>query len=69
MVSGKTCNNARRTKPARTAMIPTIPTSVSPQPAADDTRQRFFLDDAFDAAADGDWWLDLGAVVVPTAAV
>lgn len=48
-------------------MIPTLPTSACPQPAADDTRPRFFLDDAFDAAADSDWWLDLGAVDLPVA--
>ena len=49
-------------------MIPTSPAADHVQPAAaDDTRPRFFLDDAFDADADGDWWLDLGRVDLPAA--
>lgn len=46
-------------------MIPTAPNTDYTQPTADDTHPRFFLDDAFDADADGDWWLDLGCVAVP----
>lgn len=47
-------------------MIPTISTDMMPSTAADDTAPRFFLDDAFDPTADGDWWLDLGCVDLPT---
>ncbi len=50
-------------------MIPTIPSDAFQPAPTDDTRPRFFLDDAFDASADGDWWLDLGAVDLPTAQV
>ena len=48
-------------------MIPTVPTDHSQHTSADDSRPRFFLDDAFDAGTDGDWWLDLGGVALPTA--
>ena len=48
-------------------MIPTVPSDYSQDPSADDCRPRFFLDDAFDAGTDGDWWLDLGGVALPTA--
>jgi hypothetical protein len=47
-------------------MIPhTMNTDHLPQPVADDTSPRFFLDDAFDAGTDADWWLDLGCVDLP----
>jgi hypothetical protein len=48
-------------------MIPTAPTDHNQPIHADDSRPRFFLDDAYDANTDGDWWLDLGAVDLPTA--
>ncbi len=48
-------------------MIPTIPADHNHPTHADDSRPRFFLDDAFDANTDGDWWLDLGGVALPTA--
>lgn len=50
-------------------MIPTAnQTDHTQLSAADDTRPRYFLDDTFDAGcADGDWWLDLGAVDLPIA--
>lgn len=47
-------------------MTPTIPTDMTPNTAAADTTPRFFIDDAFDTAPDGDWWLDLGSVDLPT---
>ncbi len=47
-------------------MIPTVPNDSSKPTPADDSRPRFFLDDAFDANPDGDWWLDLGSVDLPT---
>ena len=48
-------------------MIPTVTTDHGQHTPADDSRPRFFLDDAFDANPDGDWWLDLGVVALPTA--
>lgn len=48
-------------------MIPTVPSDPTPNTASDDTTPRFFLDDAFDSPADGDWWLDLGHIDLPTA--
>jgi len=50
-------------------MIPTVsPADLPPPSNPDDVRPRFFLDDAYDAGlADGDWWLDLGSVDLPTA--
>jgi hypothetical protein len=47
-------------------MLSTQPNTDHVQPTtADDTRPRFFLDDAYDANTDGDWWLDLGRVDLP----
>lgn len=48
-------------------MIPTIPADHNHSTHADDSRPRFFLDDAYDANTDGDWWLDLGGVALPAA--
>lgn len=48
-------------------MIPTVPTDHTQPTPADDCRPRFFLDDTYDADTDGDWWLDLGRVDLPTA--
>ena len=48
-------------------MIPTVTTDHGQHTPADDSRPRFFLDDAFDANTDGDWWLDLGGVALPAA--
>jgi hypothetical protein len=48
-------------------MIPTAPADHTQLNSADDSRPRFFLDASFDANADGDWWLDLGAVDLPAA--
>ena len=48
-------------------MIPTVPTDQTQLNTADDSRPRFFLDDAFDANIDADWWLDLGRVDLPPA--
>ena len=48
-------------------MIPTAPIDSTPHTTADDGRPRFFLDDAYDADTDADWWLDLGRVDLPTA--
>jgi hypothetical protein len=48
-------------------MIPTVPTNQTQLQNADTCPLRFFLDDAFDAGTDGDWWLDLGRVDLPTA--
>ena len=48
-------------------MIPTPTNSDhTPQTGADDSRPRFFLDDDFDATTDGEWWLDLGRVDLPS---
>ena len=47
-------------------MIPTAPDDHAQFDTADD-RPRFFLDDAYDAGTDSDWWLDLGRVDLPTA--
>ena len=49
-------------------MIPTVTFDYSPSAAADD-QPRYFLNDAYDAAADDDWLLDLGSVNVPPASV
>ena len=48
-------------------MLPTIPADRFDAHAASasDDGPRFFLDDAIDAAADGEWWLDLGRVDLP----
>lgn len=35
------------------------------QPAGTDVQSRYFLDEAFDAGTDADWWLDLGRVDLP----
>ncbi len=48
-------------------MIPISPTDHNPTTPADASQPRFFLDAAFDANTDGDWWLDLGSVDLPTA--
>jgi hypothetical protein len=48
-------------------MIPTAPTDHAQMIHADDSQPRFFLDATFDAHTDGDWWLDLGGVDLPTA--
>jgi hypothetical protein len=46
-------------------MIPNAPTTQLPQSA--DTEPRFFVNAAIDAdPRDGDWWLDLGGVDLPT---
>lgn len=45
-------------------MIPTTPADHT-QPAGTDVQPRFFLDDAYDAGTDADWWLDLGRVDIP----
>ena len=47
-------------------MIPTIPADHTPNTVTDDATPRFFLDDTFDSTADGDWWLDLGHIDLPT---
>ncbi len=47
-------------------MIPNIPTDHS-QSACTDVQTRYFVDDAYDAEIDADWWLDLGRVDFPTA--
>ena len=47
-------------------MIPTAPNDHTPYSTADDTSPRFFIDDTYDANPDGDWWLDLGSVDLPT---
>jgi hypothetical protein len=46
-------------------MIPTISSDQNLPIPADDTRPRFFVDDAFDPTTDSDWWLDLGHVDLP----
>lgn len=46
-------------------MNATTMTDPTPTTAPDDTTPRFFIDDAFDASADGDWWLDLGHIDLP----
>jgi hypothetical protein len=48
-------------------MIPTTPTDHDQAIHADDNGPRFFLNDAFDATTDGDWWLDLGHIDLPAA--
>jgi hypothetical protein len=49
-------------------MIPTANDHFQLTPA-DDTKPRFFLDDAYNADLDGDWWLDLGGVDLPNGQV
>lgn len=46
-------------------MIPTVPSDHVPHPPTDAPGAPIFLDDAYNAGADGDWWLDLGAVDLP----
>jgi hypothetical protein len=45
-------------------MIPNTPADHSPTTGTD-VQPRYFLDDAFDAGTDADWWLDLGRVDLP----
>ncbi len=47
-------------------MIPTAPTDLNQTTYANPSQPRFFLNDAYDANTDGDWWLDLGSVDLPT---
>jgi hypothetical protein len=48
-------------------MIPTVPADYSQPVHADASQPRFFLDAAYDANLDSDWWLDLGGVDLPLA--
>lgn len=48
-------------------MIPTAHSDHVQHAHADDVSPRFFIDDAYDVNPDGDWWLDLGGVDLPTA--
>lgn len=46
-------------------MIPNTPATQLPQSA--DTEPRFFVNAAIDTdPCDGDWWLDLGGIDLPT---
>lgn len=45
----------------------TTMTDATPATLPDDTAPRYFIDDTYDCPTDGDWWLDLGHIDLPTA--